>query len=135
MGIVVKNLGNFVCNCCGKNTNPTIKVEEHSSFILCFDCAESINDIAEEYVTDIASGKPAVDKPSLIPNRAVEFAELDIKDSIQLGDRIEYIHHWEQDKITQQKKISFMVGDDFNQLTQYEYIMQGWRKVNDQEDN
>jgi hypothetical protein len=59
--------------------------------------------------------------------QSIEFMGLDVKDSIQLGDRIEYIHHWEQD--TRQKKISFMVGDDCHQLTQYEYMMQGWVKI------
>jgi hypothetical protein len=137
MGISLVQLERY-CFGCNRFGKPNISIESknllrQSPIELCFDCVEAANDVAEEFVGELVSTRSSIAEltstPSLIPNRAVEFVGITIKDSIQLGDRIEYISYCDKDLVTGEKKIGFVIDDKVCKLTQYEYIMQGWVKV------
>jgi hypothetical protein len=135
MGFSLVNHDRYCFNC-NRLDSPNVKIESanHIGQIeLCFVCIDLLNDTANDYVNDLISGKSFVvelnDNAELLPNLVIEFEAIEVKDSIQLGDRIEYIHFWNRDKTTLEKKIGFMVREELTELTQAEYISQGWRKV------
>jgi hypothetical protein len=129
----------ILCHCCQSEVRYAVQLPNEDDYIgsykICFDCLDTANELAEEYVSELTSTISAVAElkadSSLIPNRAVEFVGITIKDSIQLGDRVEYISSCDKDLVTGEKKIGFVVDDKVCKLTQHEYIMQGWAKVND----
>jgi hypothetical protein len=138
MGFSLSDLDTY-CFGCNRFGNPNLRMQssglERDRIYLCFDCVEIANDMVQNELSELVTTESSIAElkadSSLIPNRAIEFVGITIKDSIQLGDRIEYISCCDKDLVTGEKRIGFVVDDEVCKLTQYEYIMQGWVKVDD----
>lgn len=61
-------------------------------------------------------------------NKVDEYQSIQVKDRIILGDVVEYIHHTSLDRLTNQKLISFMRGDELISIDRNEYVLKGWAK-------